>query len=211
MKLPPHPFIAKYQALPVPANVKAITNVWGSLSAKALILAEHPTVDEIDNNLAFTSVAARVYHRAMLADTGFTDLSEDFIVIPFSRFNVGRGSKPSKASTEHTFEFLKDAVPSLTNLRCTVRIGMTSFGFTFAGGRRTHARSIIGNPMFLPQLYTLPVVVLPDTSLVVPDDPDNWRAARLAKDKMVQIQNLTINLHAFVQSLKPKGKVTCNP
>ncbi len=203
MKLPPkptNPILAAWRKLPVPEDEPAITNLAGNFHAPMLLLADHPTDQELANNAPFTSDVAEQYMRGMsLCDQ--IDFRTDFLIVPFSRF----GPKANKASTEHTFQFIKDILP-LTKVKCVVVIGMNAFGFTFAGGRKTHARSIIGNPMYLPQIYTVPVFVMPDMQYILPHK-DDWKAIRFAKEKLHSIGNLTLNLSKFVQALPPNAQL----
>lgn len=190
MKIGIHPFVAAYRRLSFPTDQEVLTTMRGSLKAELLLLCEHPTQEEYDNNVPFSGLTAHVYNSIFQE----CDLALDyhFLVMPFSRF----GPKPNKASTKDTLPFLVEHLDQ-TNVKCVVVIGMTVFGFTFAGGRKTHARSIIGNPMFLPQIGTRPVFVLPDSTLLEDVSSTNFKAMKRAEEKVRVIYNLTLNLRKF--------------
>jgi uracil-DNA glycosylase len=193
MKISHHPFLMAYRSLPYPSETAVLTTMRGSLKAKMLLLAEHPTAEEYEANVPFSGAHARTYC-AILAEAGF-DSDRDFLVMPFSRF----GPKPNKASTQDTLPFLQKHLDS-TGIKCVVVIGMNAFGFTFAGGRKTHARSIIGNPMFMPHLGTRAVYVLPDTTLLEDlGNEEEFKLKKRAEDKAHWIHRSTLNLRAFVE------------
>lgn len=188
---PKHPFVQAFEALSVPANVSAVTRLRGTVEAKLLLLAEHPTEDDYAANAPFINDGAKVF--TYLMQQAGLEVDDNFIVMPYSRF----GPKANKASTVHTLPFLKEHLDS-TNVKCVVCVGMGAFGYTFAGGRKTHSRSIIGNPMYLPSIGVRPVYVLPDTSLLLDTDSRDFRLARRAGEKAQQVLNLTLNLKAFL-------------
>lgn len=193
-----HPILQLYRNLPWPEKLPTLTNLAGSYNAKMLLLCDHPTPDEFTANVPFCGDAAQNYMNAV-ASTERIDPRSDFLIVPHSRF----GKKANKASTLHTFDFVKELL-LISKIQCVVCTGITSFGFTFAGGRRTHARSVIGNPMFLPQIYTVPVFVMHDTQFILPD-PQSFRDVRFARDRLQAIANLTINLANFMEQLKPNA------
>lgn len=191
MKLPVHPFVAAYRRLPGPPDVPMITTLRGNLDAPMLLLCEHPTPEEFEANVPFSGPLARTY-AAILEEAGI-NVDRHFLVMPFSRF----GPKANKASTHDTLPFLQANLKH-TKVKCVVVIGMTAFGFTFAGGRKTHARSIIGNPMFLPQIDTRAVYVLPNSALLADLGSEDFRAMKKAEEMVQTIVNLTLNLKVFV-------------
>jgi len=141
------------------------------------------------------SDGGRVYAN-ILAEAGF-DMERDFLVMPYSRF----GSKPNKASTKDTFPLLHEWLPQL-NVKCIAVLGMTAFGHTFAGGRKTHAKSIIGKPMYLPEMHSLPVFVLPDSTLMHSIDEKDYRQRRALEDKQKKVFQHCLDLAKFVASLR---------
>lgn len=201
MKLPQkpsHPFLAAFRALPVPDDLPAIRALRGNMNAPLLLLAEHPTEEDYFAEAPFVSDAAKCF--CYLLHQADLDTDEHFLVMPFSRF----GPKPNKASTEATLPFLRRYLDE-TNVKCVVTVGMEPFGFTFAGGRKTHSRSIIGNPMYLPYIGTRPVFVMPDTSLLLETSSADFRTARKANDKAQEVLNLAARLRTFaVEKLKLK-------
>ena len=189
-----HPFVEAYRRLWSPEGEPCITNIAGSIHAPILLLAEHPTEAEYDANTPIASPGGQVYS-AIFNEAGF-DLGRDFLILSFSRF----GKKANKASTKDTFPFLLEHITG-TSVRCVAMIGMEAFSHVFAGGRKTHARSIIGQPMYLPQLHSLPVFVLPDTTFIHSVDEKNWRLVNLCKDKQMRIFEHVKNLKKFVDTL----------
>lgn len=193
MKLPVPPFVAAYRLLSGPPDAPMLTTMRGNLKAEMLLLCEHPTEEEYKANVPFSGQRARVYE-AIMQEAGVS-IDKHFLVLPYSRF----GPKPNKASTHDTLPFLVKHLDS-TKIKLIVVIGMHAFGFTFAGGRKTHARSIIGNPMFLPQIGTRAVFVMPDTSMLENLSSDDFREMKRAEEKARQIHNLTLNLCAFAKN-----------
>lgn len=141
--------------------------------------------------MPFSDSAARSYW-AILDQAGFE--ADDFLIVPYSRF----GAKPNKASTVDMLPFLQEHLPP--TVRCVVCMGMPAFGFTFAGGRKTHAQTILGNPMYLPKLRTLPVYVLPGTELLLEVSSADYRLRIKALERAEALYNLTLNLRKFCQT-----------
>lgn len=185
-----HPFLQEFKRLPRPKTGECLTNLRGSFSAQVLLLCEHPTELELANNAPFTDTAAVMYC-SIINSAGFSH-EDNFLIVPYSRF----GKKPSKASTVDTLPFLQRHMPE--HIRCVVCVGMSAFGFVFAGGRKTHAQTILGNPMYIPRLRTLPVYVLPDSSLLLDATSEDYRMRNKAVEKGQFIYDLTLNLKKFL-------------
>lgn len=175
---------------PPPKDLPVITRLRGSPDAEVLLLAEHPTEEEYANNVPWCDQAAITYCQIMEQQDINTD---KFLVMPFSRF----GAKPNKASTEWCLPLLKEHLPH-SPVKCVVVIGMHAFGFTFAGGRKTHAKTIIGNPMYLPYIGTLPVFVMPDSSLLLEQNSDDFRMAQAARKKAEIVFGVAGKLRNFL-------------
>lgn len=198
MKIIPNPqpilrpgFLEEFQQLPRPKTGGCITNLRGTLTAPLLLLCEHPTPLELEANAPFCDLSAKMYC-SMLDQLGF-DHEKNFLIVPHSRFGI----KPNKASTTDMLPFLQAHLPQ--RIKCIVCVGIASFGFTFSGGRKTHAQTIIGNPMYLPKLRTLPVYVLPDSALLALATANDWREKQRGMEHAEKLQNLMLNLKSFVE------------
>lgn len=187
-----HPFLAEFKKLPPPRTGPHITNLRGNIRAPLLLLCEHPTLLELEENVPFADMPSRIMS-SLLNQAGF-ECEEHFLIMPHSRF----GPKPSKASTCDTLPMLQRHLPDY--VKGVVCLGMPAFGFTFAGGRKTHAQTIIGNPMYIPRLRTLPVFVLPGSELLLETSSDDYRLRNKAMEKAEQFLNLSLNLFKFCQT-----------
>lgn len=190
---PVHPFLAEYRKLPVDFSQPHIRNLGGNYDAEILFLCEELTQTEYDNGVPMSDPQEHRVYSHLLGEAGF-DLNEDFLVVPFMRY----GKKPKKDNTSGT----KDLVRTLFatgKFRVCVCMGISPFGFTFAGGRKTHARSIIGNVMFLPELNTRPVYVLPGSQFLCPNE-SVWREVNYAKEVAKNIHACAVKLRELLKT-----------
>jgi hypothetical protein len=170
-----HPYLRDFRKLPVDFSQPHIRNLAGNYDAKLLFLCEELTLSEYESGVPLSDANEHRVYCSLLSSAGF-DLHEDFLVVPFMRF----GKKPRKDSTMG----IKDYVCSLFatgQFRACICMGISPFAFTFAGGRKTHARSIIGNLMFMPELGSRPVYVLPGSAFLCPNE-SVWREVSYAKE-----------------------------
>ena len=184
-------FAEGFRSLPVPApkkgkEVTVMRNVVGSTQCRILVIGPHPTHNEMSNGVPFSDNQSDYFYSSMRDSLGFPD--DDFLLMPCSYF----GAKASAASTKEVLPFLVRVVPTLPRLKHIVCAGMEPFSYVFAAGRKTHARTVIGNVMEMPFLHHKPVFVLPDPSRMFPTDPDSWKDMNFAND----------NREAFVKLLE---------
>lgn len=191
---PVHPILAKFRALPVDEKKPPfIRNLAGNYSADLLLLCEQLTENEYRDGAPLSDPQEHRVWCSIVEGAGY-DLSKDFLVVPFTR----NGTKASKASTAGTREFVIDLFKT-GQFRACVCMGMGPFAYTFAGGRKTHARSIIGNPMFLPELGSRPVFVLPGSEFLCPAE-GAWREINFAKEKLAHISAIAVKLRELLKT-----------
>lgn len=194
---PPSGFAAAFRELPVPPPKKgkdpvpSMRNLIGSMQCRILVIGPHPTANEMANGVPFSDNESDFFYTSMKDALGMKD--DDFLLMPCSYF----GAKASAASTKEILPFLNRNVPHLLKLKLIVCAGMEPFSYVFAAGRKTHARTVIGNVMYMPFLRNLPVFVLPDAHRMFPNDPDNWKDMNFAND----------NREAFVKLLEKLSKL----
>lgn len=180
-----------FAALTQPKEGPCITRLRGNARAELMLLMDHPEEDDFTNNVPGTGPLGSMYLQ-ILAEAGF-DIEKDLLLIPHSRF----GAKPNKDSTRETLAFVQLVQEELPK-KIVVCMGMTPFSHVFAGGRKTHWSSIIGNPMWIPSVKAY-VYVLPGTEFLA-CDPDDFKTVKM-RDKQVQsIFAHATKLHKFATS-----------
>lgn len=180
-----------FAAMTQPKEGPCITRLRGNVKSDIVLLMDHPEEDDFNNNVPGTGPLSAMFLQILL-EAGF-DIESQMLLVPHSRF----GEKPNKDSTRETLAFLQ-LVQEEYPKKIIACMGMTPFSHVFAGGRKTHWSSIIGNPMWLPNVKAY-VCVLPGTEFLA-CDPNDYKASRI-RDKQVQsIYAHATKLHKFAIS-----------
>lgn len=164
-----------FASLSSPKETPTVSQMRGNSKAEIVLLSEHPEAEDYTNNAPMTGPAGSMYSQ-ILTECEW-DMDESFLILPFSRF----GPKPSTASARETFPFLQ-IVQEQAPKKLIAVLGMTAFSHVFAGGRKTHSSTIIGNPMWIPSIKAY-VYVLPDSSLFT-EEPANFKEQKNKEQKL---------------------------
>lgn len=190
---PVHPILAAFRELSVDPMQSNIRNLAGNYDSDILFLCEPLTETEYSNKCPMSDPEAHRVYLNVLQQAGF-DVLRDTLVLPFQRF----GTKPKKENTDG-ISTLVTRIFKGGEFKVCVCMGMLPFAYTFAGGRKTHARSMIGNLMFLPQLSGKPVFVLPSSDGLIPKD-GSWREANYAKECAARLHSSALKFKELLKS-----------